>query len=133
MSERTRSIVINSSVTAILCLAILTASTWWRMEAQYSIGEKAFGRGDFPAALAGYESAIHMYVPFHPTIERSAKRLWELAEQNERQGDINRALITYRALRSSFYAATWLTTPGRNWIERCDKKIAMLVPFQREK
>jgi len=74
-----------------------------------------------------------MYIPFNSTIEKSAERLWEMTEANEKQGDIQRALIACRALRSSFYSAAWLTVPGQKWIERCDKKIATLVPMLRER
>lgn len=132
MAERIKIILVNSAVIVVLCLLIFTAATWWRMEEQFALGEDAFRRGDFPGAVAGYESAIHMYIPFHPTVELAAQRLWYVGEIFERQGDIKRALIAYRALRSSFYSARWLTTPGTEWIERCDRKIAALIPFQRE-
>jgi hypothetical protein len=74
-----------------------------------------------------------MYIPFHPTIEKAAQRLWQIGENNEKLGDINRALITYRSLRSSFYADHWLVTPGQDWIKRCDKKIAVLTPLLGER
>ena len=53
--------------------------------------------------------------------------LWQIGETLERQGDTDKALIAYRALRSSFYAAHWLITPGQAWIARCDAKIAQLT------
>jgi hypothetical protein len=133
MAERIRIILINSSVIVALCLVVFSAATWWRMEDQFALGEDAYRRGDFAGAVAGYESAIHMYIPFHPTIELAAQRLWSVGEIFEHQGDITRALIAYRALRSSFYSATWLTIPGRGWIARCDQKITALVPYQRER
>jgi tetratricopeptide (TPR) repeat protein len=133
MREKIVSILLNGSIIAVLCLLLLLASTWWRLNCQFELGEAALRRGDFPAAVAGFESAVHMYIPFHPLIEESAGRLWHLGETNEQLGDVNRALIAYRALRSSFYAGHWLATPGLNWIERCDKKIAVLIPLQRER
>ncbi|HEY3308040.1 MAG TPA: tetratricopeptide repeat protein [Desulfuromonadaceae bacterium] len=133
MAERLRIILINAAVIVVLCLLLFIAGTWWRMETQFTLGEEAFRRGDFTGAVAGYESAIHMYIPFHPTIEQAARQLWIIAELNERQGDLNRALIAYRAIRSSFYSATWLATPGKSWIGRCDAKIASLAPFLRER
>lgn len=133
MTEQIKSLLLNGIVIISLCLALFVAATWWRMESQFSIAEAAFSKGDFPGALAGYESAVHMYLPYHPTIEKAAKRLWDLGELNERQGDANRALIVYRSLRSSFYADRWLVTPGQEWIDKCDKKIAAIVPLQRER
>lgn len=133
MTERIKIILLNSAVIAALCFVLMLAGTWWRMQTQFNLGEEALRRGDFAGAVAGYESALHMYIPFHPVMELAASRLWGIAETSERQGDVNRALITYRALRSSFYADHWLVTPGKVWIERCDSRIAALVPLQRER
>jgi tetratricopeptide (TPR) repeat protein len=133
MTERISSIVVNAAVIALICLLLFFAGTWWRLQDQFALGEEAFRRGDFTGAVAGYESAIHMYIPFNRTIEKSAQQLWTIGENNERLGDVNRALIAYRALRSSFYADRWLVTPGMDWIARCDTKIAALVPLQKER
>ncbi len=133
MNEQTKSILLNGTVIVIICLLMFLAGTWWRMGTQFKLGEEALRRGDFPGAVAGFESAIRMYIPFHPTIEKAAEQLWRIGEANESLGDVNRALITYRSLRSSFYADHWLVTPGKEWIVRCDKKIAALVPLQRER
>lgn len=133
MTVHIKTILVNAVVIGLLCLLLFFAGTWWRMQDQFALGETALNRGDFTGAVAGYESAIHMYIPFHPTIEKSAQQLWNIGENNERLGDINRALIAYRALRSSFYADRWLMTPGLDWIERCDQKIAALIPLQKER
>jgi len=133
MSDKIKAILVNSVVIVLICLLLFFAGTWWRMQDQFALGEAALQRGDFAAAVAGYESAIHMYIPFNDTIEIAARRLWSIGENNERLGDINRALISYRALRSSFYADRWLITPGEEWIARCDKRIAALVPLQKER
>ena len=133
MREKIASILLNGTVISLLCLLLFLAGTWWRMNSQFNLGEEALRRSDFTAAVAGFESAIHMYIPFHPTIERAAERLWQIGEGNERIGDVTRALIAYRALRSSFYADHWLVTPGQDWIDRCDNKIAALIPLQRER
>jgi len=133
MTERIATIAVNAALIALICLLLFFAGTWWRLQDQYALGEEAFRRSDFAGAVAGYESAIHMYIPFNPTIEKSAQQLWNIGENNERLGDVNRALIAYRALRSSFYADRWLVTPGMDWITRCDTKIVALVPLQKER
>ena len=133
MNEKLKSIIANGIVIFLISLLLFIAGTWWRMNSQFNLGEQAFRKGDFTGAVAGYESALHMYIPCHPTIEKAAERLWQIGEMNERLGDVNRALIAYRSLRSSFYAAHWLVTPGMTWIEKCDKKIAALIPLQHER
>ncbi len=133
MAERIRIIAVNGVLIVCISLLLFLGTTWWRMATQFALGEDALARGDFAGAVAGYESAIHMYIPSHPLVERAAQRLWGIGEANERLGDVTRALIAYRSLRSSFYAAQWLKTPGRDWIARCDGKIASLIPLQRER
>ena len=133
MDERIKKTVVNTTIIVMLSLLLFLAATLWRMQSQFRLGEEAFAKGDFIGALAAYESAIHMYIPFHPTIEKAAQKLWQLGEIAERQGDVDRALITYRALRSAFYADRWLVQPGQDWILRCDRKISGLVPLQRER
>jgi tetratricopeptide (TPR) repeat protein len=133
MSERVKIVLVNGAMIIAICLLLFAAGTWWRMRTQFALGQEAFQRGDFTAAVAGYESAIHMYIPYHPMIELAARQLWAIAELNERQGDLHRALIAFRALRSSFYATKWLITPGQEWIARCDRKIGALAPQLRER
>jgi len=133
MNEQLKNIIANGIVISLICLLLFFAGTWWRMSSQFSLGEAAYQKGDFTGAVAGYESALHMYIPYHPTIEKVAEKLWQIGETNERLGDVNRALIAYRSLRSSFYADHWLVTPGMEWIAKCDKKIAALVPLQQER
>ena len=133
MNEQIKSIIANAIVIILVSMLLFFAGTWWRMSSQFKRGEEALRKGDFAGAVAGFESALHMYVPYHPTIEKAARELWQVGEANERQGDVTRALIAYRSLRSSFYADHWLTTPGTDWIAKCDKKIAALVPLQHER
>lgn len=133
MAERVKIILVNGAAIVTLCLLLFVTGTWWRMHTQFKIGEEAFRRGDLIEAVAGYESALHMYLPGHPAMEKAARQLWTIGEISERQGDITRALIAYRALRSSFYAAKWLKTPGREWIAKCDGKISALAPLQTER
>ncbi len=133
MNEPVKRIVVNGIIISLLSTLLLVAGTWWRLNSQFALGESALRRGDYSAAVAGFESALHMYLPFSPVIGLAAERLWQMGETNERVGDIERALIAYRTLRSSFYADHWLVTPGLPWIEKCDKKIASLVPLQHER
>lgn len=133
MNEQAKNVIANSIVIVMISLMMFFASTWWRLNSQLKRGEAAFRAGDFAGAVAGFESALHMYIPFHPAINSAAEKLWQIGETFENRGDINRALIAYRSLRSSFYAAHWLVTPGTIWIGKCDKKIAALIPLRHER
>jgi tetratricopeptide (TPR) repeat protein len=129
--ERVKSIAANVAVAAVLSIILLWGNALYRQHVQFNKGEAAEKGRNFPAAIAGYESAIHMYTPGSSLIEKSAQRLWNIGQVLEQQGDFPRALIAYRSLRSSFYSIAWIYTPGQEWIERCDARIAALVQIRQ--
>lgn len=131
--ENVKTIAVNVAVAAVIAILLLWGNALYRQHVQFENGEKAVAAGNFPAAVAGYEAAIHMYTPGSPVVGRSARKLWDIAEAAQRSGDVARALIAYRALRSSFYAVAGLYRPGSDWIERCDARIAALVPLDRRR
>src|SRR5512138_2242432 len=99
MLDRTKSVVINGIVAAIISILLFAAATQFRQWSQFDRGEKALVAGDQINAIAGFESAIHMYTPFSPLVERAAARLWIIGRDLETRGDTEKALIAYRALR----------------------------------
>lgn len=125
--DQLKTISINVAVITVISLILLAGNTQYRQWSQYVKGEDAEKRGDVHQAIAGYEAAIHMYTPFSPLITSAAERLWLMADLAEKRGDQQEALIICRALRSSFYSVKWLMQPGEEWINRCDKRIAVLV------
>jgi tetratricopeptide (TPR) repeat protein len=127
MLDRTKTIAANGVVITAIALVLFAVNTQTRQWAQYRRGEAALKAGDRILAVAGYESAIHMYTPLSPLVERSADKLWTIGGQFEAQGDSEKALIAYRALRSAFYSTHGLFHPGTAWIDRCDEKIARLA------
>lgn len=129
--EKVKTVAANAAVISVICIALIWGNVLYRQHVQFEIGEKAFKGADFPAAVAGYEAAIHLYTPGSSVVRKSAEKLWQIAQSTEGSGDFSRALIAYRALRSSFYAITWIYTPGKEWIARCDARIAALVQIQQ--
>src|SRR5512136_3053799 len=101
--EKAKTIAVNLLVIALLSILLIWGNTWYRQWRQFNNGEKALAANRIIASIAGYESAIHMYTPMSPLVERSAARLWEIVRRCETQRDLERALISYRSLRSSFY------------------------------
>jgi hypothetical protein len=131
--EKAKTIAVNMAVIALLGVLLIWGNTWYRQWRQFNIGEQAMARNEIIAAIAGYDSAIHMYTPFSPLVGRSAERLWKIARECEARGDTERALIACRSLRSSFYAVRGLYQPGKAWIARCDAKIAELLKLREMK
>lgn len=125
--SKARHIILNALLVAVISLSLLWVNTLQRQHEQFNRGVAAWKYGDVIAAIAAYESAIHMYTPGSPVIDEAASSLWDLGEAMERKGDSTRALLAYRSLRSSFYAVRSLTQPGEKWIALCDGKIAKLA------
>lgn len=123
---KARPVILNTLLVVAISLSLLWINTLQRQHEQYDRGVAAWNRGDAIAAIAGYESAIHMYTPGSPVVEKAAAGLWAIGEAMGRKGDRRLALIAYRSLRSSFYAVHGLTRPGKTWIARCDARIAAL-------
>uniref|UniRef100_C6E9H4 Tetratricopeptide repeat protein n=1 Tax=Geobacter sp. (strain M21) TaxID=443144 RepID=C6E9H4_GEOSM len=128
--EKVKTVAVNVAAIALISLVLIWGNTLYRQHAQFEKGEQASASGNFTAAVAGYEAAIHMYTPWSSVVEKSAQKLWAIGEAAERSSDIPRALIAYRALRSSFHAAAGIYAPGEDWIKRCDTRIAQLVQLQ---
>ena len=80
----------------------------------------------FVFAIREYDTSMHFFFPFSPYMDKSARRLWQIGEMFENRGQLDWAEIAYQSLRSSFYAVRSFYTPGKDWINRCDDKIADL-------
>jgi tetratricopeptide (TPR) repeat protein len=87
----------------------------------------ARAEGDLAEAITHYQRSIKWYLPGAPFGNRSAEGLWEIGEAAQERGDQETALTAFQELRSSFYAARSFYTPGKEWIEKCNQKLAVLM------
>ncbi len=94
--------------------------------AEFRTADAALAKGDHREAILHYERAILWYLPMGGYVEPAAEALWRLGNQLEDK-DKKLALETFRSLRSSFYATRSFYTPGQEWIDRSDQKIASLM------
>jgi hypothetical protein len=127
MLDKSKTIIVNTLFIAVISIFLFAAVTQFRQWTQYTRGENALAARDQINAISGFESAIHMYTPLSPLVEKSAKRLWIIGRDLELRGDTEKALIAYRALRSAFYSTHGLIKPGMGWIAQCDEKIKLLA------
>jgi len=130
--EKVKTIAVNAAFIALVSLVLIWGNTLYRQHVQFDKGEKGLAAGDFVASVAGYEAAIHMYTPLSSLVDQSAQRLWDIGELCARRGELPRALVAYRALRSSFYSVAWLLSPGEEWIAKCDARIAQVLKQQQQ-
>jgi hypothetical protein len=78
-------------------------------------------------AITFLDRSIHWYTPLNPYVSKSAQRLWEICTQADQQGDVQLALIAARTIRRGFWGVRSFYVPGKDWINRCDRKIASLM------
>ena len=90
----------------------------------YRQGEAFYAAGNMKLAMREYDTSMHFYFPLSPYMEKSAQRLWAIGRQFEKDGKPDWALIAYGDIRSSFYADRSVFTPGKDWIAKCDDKLA---------
>lgn len=105
---------------------IIGARVFYLQRSHFMAAEKYYHEADYKLALREYDTAMHFYTPLSPYIQKSAERLWQIGEMFERQQRFDWANIAYSSIRSSFYASRSLYTPGKDWINRCEGKIADL-------
>jgi hypothetical protein len=122
----------------LLVVVVLLGFTWARafygsMKA-YQSGEALLEQKQFIRAITYFDRSIHWYTPFNPYVEKSARKLWGIGEEAEKQGDLTLALIAFRTIRGGFIAASHFVTPGKDWIERSESRINdLLVKEGKEK
>jgi hypothetical protein len=122
----TRVISIAIGLTLVVLALVWIRAFFVSMHA-YQEGEGYLKNQQHIKAITFFDRSIHWYAPLNPYAHKSAQRLWEIGTHAEKQGDIGLALIATRTIRRGFLAARSFYTPGRNWIERCDAKIASLM------
>lgn len=94
---------------------------------EFQMGEALLAEGKLRKAVVHYERSIRWYLPGSGLKDKAAQRIWDTAEKFESAGDLERAINSYRLLRGGFYATRSFYTPGKDWIKRCNEKIATLM------
>jgi hypothetical protein len=83
-------------------------------------------------AIHGLDHALHWYTPASAYVWSAAEDLWRIGQAAEARGDVAQALYAYRTLRSGFYAARSVVTPGKGWIALCDERITALAAAEAD-
>lgn len=121
-----RGVIIKTLFALSAFFLLMAGRTAYLERRHFDEAERYFKESNIKLALREYETAMHFHAPFSPYRERAARRLFEMGEALEAEGKPDWALMAYSGLRSSFYAARGLYTPGRDWIRKCDEKTASL-------
>lgn len=128
LSKRFFTRVISTAIgLTLVVLALVWIRAFFASKHAYQAGEGYFNKQQHIEAITFFDRSIHWYTPFNPYVHKSAQRLWEICTHAEQQGDIPLALMAARTIRRGFLAARSFYTPGRDWLDRCDAKIPLLM------
>lgn len=118
--------LIKALVIFFILIAVIGGRVFYLQRSHFLKAEEHYKESNLKLAISEYDTAMHFYLPFSPYIQKSAQRLWQMAEVFEREDKLEWAHMAYSSIRSSFYGGRSLFTPGKKWIERCDEKLADL-------
>ncbi|MDA8169843.1 MAG: hypothetical protein M0Z59_09155 [Nitrospiraceae bacterium] len=110
----------------VLIFALIAGRVFYLEASHFHDAERFYKQQNWKLAIREYDTSMHFFFPFSPYMDKSARRLWQIGEMFENRGQLDWAEIAYQSLRSSFYAVRSFYTPGKDWINRCDDKIADL-------
>jgi hypothetical protein len=105
---------------------LVSGRVFYLQRSHFMNAEEYFMKAEWKLAIREYDNTMHFYTPWSPYIQKSAKKLWQIGEMFEKQDRLEWARLAYATIRSSFYASRGLYTPGKDWILKCDDKIADL-------
>ncbi len=132
MASGLRNNVTTLLAVVVITLALIWGRAFWGSSENYRIGEKHFQARNYIKAITFFDRSLHWYTPINPYVRQSAQRLWDIGLIAEQEGDVRLALIAIRTIRRGFYSARSFYTPGKDWIDRCDARIASLMAKELE-
>jgi hypothetical protein len=119
--------LIGVFMVVIIALFAIFLKVYLSSRMEYRKAEAALQQQKYHKAITHYERSIQWYTPGSRYVSAAAQKMWQIGELAKNQGKDELALEAYESLRSSFYAVRSFYTPYREWIARCDEKIASLV------
>jgi len=118
--------LVKGAVFCSLFVLLVGGRVFYIQRSHFMNAEEYFTKTEWKLAIREYGNAMHFYTPWSPYIQRSAEKLWQIGEMFEKQGRLEWARLAYETMRSSLYASRGLYTPRKDWIIKCDEKIADL-------
>jgi len=110
----------------LLMLLVLWVRVFYGSMQDYKTGETLLKENQTIRAVTYFDRSLHWYAPFNPYAERSAKRLWEIGEKAEKEGDRRMARIAFESIRNACYGTSHIFTPGEEWIDKAESRIRTL-------
>lgn len=120
------SVIFKGAPAALLLLLVLWGRVFYGSMEDYKTGETLLKENQTVRAITYFDRSLHWYAPLNPYVERSAKRLWEIGEKAEKEGDIRVARIAFESIRNAGHGTSHIFNPGGEWIGKAEAKIRRL-------
>ncbi len=114
-----------------LFLLVVAARVVWSARRELLQARRQLAQGRTDQAILHFRRAAHWYAPGNPYSTAALEHLWALGQEAEQGGERKRALLAYRAMRSSILASRSFYTPHEKWLSRANDRIATLMARQR--
>lgn len=108
-------------------IAVLTARVIVSSRSELLMGGKLLRGGEMDAAIVHYRRAARWYAPANPYSKEALIQLAMLARSAQNEGDVQRALMAWRAIRAAILSARSFYTPHRDRLEEANRQIASLM------
>ncbi len=118
--------LVKGLIGCVIFVVLIWGKVLYVQRVHFMKAEEYYKTAEWKLAIREYDFAMHAYSPWSPYIEKSAERLWAIGQIYEKEDKPYWAINAFSAIRSSFYASRSLFTPGKDWIDRCENKIAGL-------
>jgi tetratricopeptide (TPR) repeat protein len=123
--------VVRGLSRAALIAALLFAAIAVRViagaKAELEVAAKHAQEGDTDAALVHYRRAARWYAPMSPYHVHALAALGKIGADAEQQGDVERALAAYRAVRSAILSTRSFYVPEEARLNAANTRIAALM------
>lgn len=117
-------------IIALVGVGLLLGRVLWSSQEELDLGRQIFERGDRQAAVLHLGRAAHWYTPGSPFVTEALDELRQIGRQAEMEGQVDLALLAYRAIRSSCLGTRSFYTPHRDRLNEANRRIAALMARQ---
>jgi len=114
----------------LLATGLLLARVLWSSREELALGRDAYERGDRQAAVLHLSRAAHWYAPGSPFVTDALEELRQIGRQAEMEGQVDLALMAYRAIRTSCLGTRSFYTPHADRLDEANRRIAALMARQ---
>ena len=95
-------------------------------------GQQLESSGDIEFSIICYRRTIRWYSPGSEAVTTAVSRLLVLGEESEKKGEVQQALLAYRAVRTGLLGVQSVFQPHSDELAQANNRIAVLMAHQAD-